>query len=80
MRSVALADEILDRCEVLKAWPGRGRARPEFGYGVRSFPAGPFVVFYHVIQSGHVVEILQVIDGRRDLGTTFFSPISLVIA
>jgi len=28
--------------------------------------------FYRIADDGNVVEILRVIDGRRDLGTVFF--------
>ena len=61
---------------MLKAWPHLGRRRPEFGARVRSFPVGPVVVFYEVVEEGDQVEILCIIDGRRDLGTVFFSPLA----
>jgi hypothetical protein len=32
-------------------------------------------VFYHLSESVAVVHVLRVIDGRRDLGTVFFSPL-----
>jgi hypothetical protein len=32
----------------------------------------PYVVFYR-IAPGNVPQVLRVVDGRRDLGTAFFS-------
>lgn len=74
IRAKKVVDEIRRRCGDLKTWPLRGRKRPEFGPGVRSFVVGPFVVFYAIASVGDV-EILRIIDGRRDLATVYFSPL-----
>jgi toxin ParE1/3/4 len=64
---------IEERCRILALWPKSGRPRPEIAGELRSFPVSPLVVFYRVVppESGDV-EIVRVIDGRRDLGTVFF--------
>ncbi len=62
---------IRARCEILETFPMSGRARPEFGPGVRSFPVWPVIVFYRV--DGEFAIVARVIDGRRDLGTAFFA-------
>ena len=37
-------DDIIDRFDLLAEQPGMGRARPEFGPGVRSFAVENFVI------------------------------------
>ncbi|GAC1315658.1 MAG: hypothetical protein NVSMB14_15440 [Isosphaeraceae bacterium] len=49
-----------------------GRLRPEFARDeLRSFSAKPIVIFYWVNKTREIVEIVRIIDGRRDLGTVF---------
>jgi toxin ParE1/3/4 len=62
---------IRARCEHLETFPMSGRARPEFGPGIRSIPVHPVIAFYRV--DGEFVIVVRVIDGRRDLGTAFFA-------
>jgi plasmid stabilization system protein ParE len=52
--------------------PTQGRIRDDapFSFEVRSVAVYPYVVFYRIVPGG--VQILRVIDGRRDLGTIFF--------
>ena len=58
---------ILDRCRTLAGHPLLGRERPEFGLpALRSTAIAPHVVFYRVTEGG-VVEVVHIIDGRRDL-------------
>lgn len=72
-RADSILNRILDAIEVLHWSPQAGRHRPEYGPDIRTIAAHPFVVFYR--QRGTLVQILRVIDGRRDLGTVFFSPL-----
>jgi toxin ParE1/3/4 len=39
-----LIDAIVDRFDLLAGQPRMGRARPEFGPGVRSFPVESYVI------------------------------------
>ncbi|MDQ2681784.1 MAG: type II toxin-antitoxin system RelE/ParE family toxin [Candidatus Eremiobacteraeota bacterium] len=70
-RADALIERIFRKIELLERMPRLGRLRPEFAPDMRSFPAQPFIVFYRVIDADESVEIVRVIDGRRDLGTVF---------
>ncbi len=58
-------DRVLEICRLLGRHPLFGRARDrDLGPGIRSIPAGLFIVIYRVTRSG--VLILRVVDGRRD--------------
>ena len=41
-----LIDDIIHRFDLLAEQPGMGRARPEFGIGVRSFAVENYVIYY----------------------------------
>ena len=62
-------DGIDDTAQFLVAYPKIGRLRPEISPRLRSFPAGPFVIFYRPTKGG--VEIARVIHGARDVGALF---------
>ena len=59
-----LVDDIIHRFDLLAEQPGMGRARPEFGIGVRSFAVENYVIYYR--QEGNDVLIARVLHGRRD--------------
>jgi len=59
-----LIDEVIDRFDLLAEQPRMGRARPEFGAGVRSFAVENYVIYYR--QEGNDVQIARVLHGRRD--------------
>lgn len=59
---------------MLRAFPAMGRARPDFAHidpEIRSIPVKPVIVFYRYLAARRLVEVVRVIDGRRDLGTIF---------
>ena len=58
-----LVDDIIHRFDLLAEQPGMGRARPEFGIGVRSFAVENYVIYYR--REGDVL-IARVLHGRRD--------------
>jgi toxin ParE1/3/4 len=63
-------DRLLDLTNTLLAdHPRAGRAREEFGPGLRSIAIGKYLVFYTVNQDE--VDIVRVIHGARDLGAIF---------
>ena len=64
-----LVDSITGRFFFLGNSPHAGRPREEFGIGMRSFPAGKYVIVYCV--EGHDVAILPVVHGKRDLEALF---------
>jgi toxin ParE1/3/4 len=58
-----LIEDIIDRLDLLAEQPRMGRARPEFGPGVRSFVVENYVIYY--CQEGDVL-IARILHGRRD--------------
>jgi toxin ParE1/3/4 len=58
-----LIDDIIDRFDLLAEQPRMGRARPEFGLGVRSFAVENYVIYYR--HDGDVL-IARILHGRRD--------------
>lgn len=60
-----LIDTITSRFVLLAEFPWAGRAREEFGPGIRTFAVGGYVVVYCVENAE--VFILRVVHGRRDL-------------
>jgi toxin ParE1/3/4 len=74
--SPANADHFLDRLvssitTTLSTAPLAGRARDEFGEGLRSFPYENYIAFYRATKSA--VEIVRIIHGARDLTAIFDS-------
>ncbi|MDQ2681224.1 MAG: type II toxin-antitoxin system RelE/ParE family toxin [Candidatus Eremiobacteraeota bacterium] len=55
----------------LVVFPNGGRARPELGRSIRSFPVPPYVALYRVI--GRRVEIVRVLHGHRDIQRALLS-------
>ncbi|MGE5608385.1 MAG: type II toxin-antitoxin system RelE/ParE family toxin [Bacillota bacterium] len=64
-------DEIDNILKKLADFPGLGRSRDELGPGLRSFPAGNYVLFYRV--TADVVDLVRVLHGARDLERLFES-------
>ena len=65
-----LVRRIHAKLETCLTFPRTGRARPQFGEGVRSASVGNFLVFYRAIPDG--IRVLRLLDGRRDLDDAFF--------
>ncbi|MBV8172749.1 MAG: type II toxin-antitoxin system RelE/ParE family toxin [Candidatus Eremiobacteraeota bacterium] len=61
--AVQSIEETLRR--TLLRYPSTGRARPELGSGIRSFPIVPYLVFYRVEQRRIYIE--RVLHGHRDI-------------
>ena len=64
-----VVDAILAAARRIADWPEMGRTRPELLVGIRSFAVGPHLLFYRVRDTG--VELVRVVDGRRDLDSVF---------
>ena len=58
-------DAIRKHCYLLASVPLMGRPRPDIGADIRSFPHGPYVVFYRFRSAIDRVEVLRVWHGRR---------------
>lgn len=67
--SVGRADDqvrkIETACRKLSEFPLAGRARDKIIPGLRTVVATPYVIFYR--KSKAAVEIIRVLDGRRDI-------------
>ena len=61
----ALIDRIDKTADMLADTPLAGRARPELGPGLRSFPVGNYIIFYVPAPGG--IEIVRVMNGRQDI-------------
>jgi toxin ParE1/3/4 len=60
---------VNQKCYHLSQFPMMGKSRSELGFGIRSFPFSPYLIFYHPIEGG--VEILRVVSGYRNLSSLF---------
>lgn len=70
------ADGVLDAIErealLLATQPLMGRARPELGAGLRSWPTEtPYILFYETDADG--ITIIRALHHARDIQTTDFS-------
>ncbi len=54
---------IDEKLRCLADFPGIGRARPELGRGLRSFPVGNYILFYRPTNDG--IELIRVLHGAR---------------
>jgi toxin ParE1/3/4 len=67
------ADSTLAKLEskfqLLAQFPSSGRVRDELLAGLRSYPAGDFVIFYRILET--TVEVVRVLHGRRDIDVIF---------
>jgi toxin ParE1/3/4 len=63
------ADRVLDRIgdvlDMLIRNPLAGRQRPELASGLRSFPAGNYIVFYLPLDDG--IEVVRILSGYLDI-------------
>ena len=57
------------RCEQLINFPSMGRSYAEIRPDLRGLPFDGYIIFYRVLDDG--VEILRVINARRDLPSIF---------
>jgi len=67
--SLDVADRVIqsvvERFDLLDAYPHAGRSRDDLRPGIRGFPVGEYVVLYRV--EGADVAIVRVVRGSRDL-------------
>ena len=71
---LAAADRVLDRidaaCVMSASYPEAGPRRDDIVPGFRYFPVRPYLVIYRVVAPDRI-EIVRVVDGRRDLANLF---------
>ena len=64
-----VVDAIEEKCRALAAMPGMGRSREEFAPGLRSSPAGRYLIFFRPVADG--IQVIRIIHGSRDLPRFF---------
>jgi toxin ParE1/3/4 len=72
--NIDAADALLDTAmllSLLATQPFMGRARPELGRELRSWPVARYVVFYLPLRDG--IEIVRVLHSARDVAQEDFS-------
>ncbi|MGD0864412.1 MAG: type II toxin-antitoxin system RelE/ParE family toxin [Rhizomicrobium sp.] len=60
-----LVDSIMNRILLLASFPHLGRGRDDLRSGLRSYPAGQYVIIYRIEREDAL--ILRVLHGRRDI-------------
>lgn len=68
-RADAFIATIDAKFQTLSLHPAMGRRREELAPGLRSFPAGRYLIFYVALTNG--VDIVRVLHGARDIATLF---------
>ncbi len=66
---------LLENCSRTLAHPKSGRQRNELTLGLRSFPAGKYMIFYQQTDFG--IEIVRVLHSSRDIPQVFDEMIPL---
>jgi toxin ParE1/3/4 len=64
-----IVDEIVERFRLLGEFPEAGRSSNEIATGIKSFPAGKYLIYYR--RSGEYTEILHVFHGAREQARAF---------
>ena len=67
-----IAIRLVKIFEHLAFSPHAGRARPDLAENLRSFPAAPYIVFYHIDENGIAVD--RILHGARNITPDFFDP------
>ena len=72
--NVRAADRLLDRIDAallsLRDNPLMGRARPELGAAIRSFPIGNYIAYFRPVPDG--IELVRVLSGYLDISQDDF--------
>ena len=71
----AAADRLLlridDKLQILRDFPGIGTLRDDIRHGLRMLVEGNYLLLYEHDVGSDTVELIAVIDGRRDLSMLF---------
>jgi toxin ParE1/3/4 len=66
-------EAIEERFALMGDFPRAGRRREEIGPGVRSFPAGEYLIYFR--KSRSAVEIIHIFHGARDQRRAFLDAV-----
>lgn len=71
----AVADRLLlridDKLQILRDFPGIGTVRNDIRPGLRMLVEGNYLLLYEYVAANDAVELIAVMDGRRDLSGLF---------
>lgn len=71
------ADRWVERIDAaiarLSAFPGLGSSRPELPEGILGFSLNPYLILYAQDELQRQVDIIRIIDARRDLASLFLT-------
>ncbi|MBV9991918.1 MAG: type II toxin-antitoxin system RelE/ParE family toxin [Alphaproteobacteria bacterium] len=70
-RAMIVANRIRQTMENLAFMPGVGGKRHYLDKLWRAFPVSPWTIYYKLQPDGDGIEVLRVVDGRRDLPALF---------
>ena len=70
--AVAQLERLEKSLDRLAAFPRLGRARRDLGENTFTLPVRPWVIIYDFAEGD--VEVLRIVDGRRDLPALFDEP------
>ena len=62
-------DYLIEQANLLTTLPKSGKARPELGPDLRSFPVEKYILFYR--RQGSTIELVRVLHAARDIDTAF---------
>lgn len=68
-QALVFLDRLYKAMALLATQPEMGRARPELGPTLRSFPVGQYVLFYEPGASS--IDVVRVLSGSRDVDAVF---------
>lgn len=68
-QALAFIERLYETMTLLAGQPLMGRARPELGADIRSFPVGRYVIFYQPLLNG--IDVVRVLSGARDVDAVF---------
>ena len=69
-RAATIAERIRKTMDNLAFMPGMGRRRSYLRRDQRAFPVPPWTIYYEPLPDGGI-EVVRVLDGRRDLASVF---------
>lgn len=70
--AVAQMDRLEAALARIEAYPRIGRARRDLGENTFTLPVRPWVIIYDLVEGD--VEVLRIVDGRRDLSALLDEP------
>lgn len=62
-------DKLNDKAKLIAEFKESGRARPELGEGLQSFPMDRYVIYFR--KSAEGIELVRVLNAARDINLLF---------